>query len=89
MKTYLKFVVYVEATTGDIDRSKVSKVLREKFFPLLEDYLSKGRLSTGNWRNLQMELETLEDLNMLSEAEFLRLTTKPRNDSDSFTLKKF
>jgi hypothetical protein len=87
MKTYLKFPVYVEVTTGDVDRSKVSQVIREAFFPLLEEFLSKGKIQQREWQMLQRKLDSLEDLNILSEAAFLRKTSKPRNDSESFNLK--
>jgi hypothetical protein len=86
MKTYLKFPVYVEVETGDVDRSKVSRVIRESFFPLLEDFLSKGRISQPEWKRLQGKLDSLESIDILSESAFLRKTTKPRNDSETFNL---
>jgi len=86
MKTYLKFPVYVEVVTGDVDRSKVSQVIREAFFPLLEDFLSKGSISTLEWKLLQRKLESLESIDILSETAFLRKTSKPRNDSETFNL---
>lgn len=78
----------MEVSTGDVDRSKVSQVIREHFFPLLEDFLSKGQISPSEWNQLQRRLDSLESLNILSEAAFLRKTSKPRNDSESFNFTK-
>lgn len=84
MKTYLKLQVYVEVSTGNIDRLQVSKVIQTKFFPLLLDMISQGKLSQQEWKLLKEELPSLDGLSLLSEKEFLRKTLKPKKDSFDF-----
>lgn len=84
MKTYLKLQVYVEVSTGNVDRLLVSKAIQQRFFPLVLDMLSKGKLSKQEWNYLQELIPSLDGLSLLSEQTFLQKTLKPKKDSFSF-----
>lgn len=72
MKTILKFPVYVEIDSGNIDRSLVSQRAKEILYPHLLRYLASAKYRKEVLEQLSKLLGCSVDVSVLTEIDVLR-----------------
>lgn len=83
MITILKFPVYVEIDSGNIDRSLVSKKANEILLPNLLKYLSSGKYRSAVVREFSEAIGSPANVTLLTEIDLLRDRLSPsRSQND-------
>lgn len=72
MKTVLKFPVYVEVETENLDRGKVSSEARKMLFPHLLEYLASAKYKKSVLEKLSKTLGSPISIQLLTDFEVLR-----------------
>lgn len=74
MNTILKFPIYVQIETENIDRGRVSKVSKEILYPQLLEYLGKAGIRSKILDTLSKELHSTVSVSLLTELDLINKT---------------
>lgn len=86
MVTILKFPVYVEIETGNVDRGLVTRSAQKILLPQLLTYLSSGKYKSSILANFSREIGSPANVTLLTELELLRDRIAPKSShSDEFS----
>jgi len=77
----LKFPVYVEIDTGNVDRAVVTRAANEILFPHLLRYLSSGKYRKEVLGQFSEAIGSPADVQLLTEIELLRDRLAPNKPS--------
>lgn len=79
MVTILKFPVYVEIETGNVDRGVVTRSAQEILLPQLLSYLSSGKYKTSVLAQFSKAIGSPANVTLLTELELLRDRLQPKS----------
>jgi len=79
MVTILKFPVYVEIETGNVDRSLVTRSAQEILLPQLLTYLSSGKYKQSVLASFSRAIGSPANVTLLTELELLRDRLQPKS----------
>jgi len=79
MVTILKFPVYVEIETGNVDRSLVTRSAQEILLPQLLTYLSSGKYKSSVLASFSKAIGSPANVTLLTELELLRDRMAPKS----------
>lgn len=74
MITILKFPIYVQIESGNVDRALVSKASKETLYPLLLEYLASARVKSGVLEKVSKEVGSPVSIQLLTEIDLINRT---------------
>lgn len=86
MKTILKFPVYIEIDTDNVDRARVSSLSKEVLYPLLLNYLASARVRKDVLGKMSEELKSPVSVQILTELDLIHTWISKESPSTSKVL---